>query len=115
MSDARGWLSEVEERANTATKGEWKPDWLDSGNSTYCVVAPASVVGGFGAIARTSREKRGWENAEFIAAARSDVPRLCALVRTLGEALALLPMDGLRKQQVAALLEYRTARGDDDD
>lgn len=85
----RAYLDEVEARCNGATKGPWEVG-DESAASFYegddVVVHPAWTVIASREIYRDdskAAEKRA--NMRFIAAARTDIPRLIAMVRGMGE------------------------------
>ena len=85
------WLDEIEARANAATPGPWRPVYEDAFNpakddeldkrDAYWVAGPDYVE-------RTYDGYSFWNeaDAEFVAAAREDIPRLCRAVRELYEA-----------------------------
>ena len=89
------WLDEIEARANAATPGPWRPVYEDAFNpaedddvdkrDAYWVAGPDYVE-------RTYDGYSFWNkaDAEFVAAAREDIPRLCRGVRELYNALSSL-------------------------
>jgi len=114
MSDLPAWLQEIRYRAEAATKGPWyrngsyipgrksmvvRSPWTDKQRGDLHVAQCAEAKLSKGLIAKTSfgSVDRGrdpeWDNrdadAEFIAHARTDVPRLLELVGEMGEALRL--------------------------
>lgn len=80
-------LAEIEGRADAATPEtwvwSWSTGWSTDGLGHYLVETARSRI----VVAITTREKQGYENALFIAHARTDVPLLVAEVRRLNEAL----------------------------
>ncbi len=74
-------LDVLEAAVAKMTAEPWDADWLDSEQSAYCITAPALVEGGRGCIARTTRYKRGWEDAEGIVLLRNSADQLIALAR----------------------------------
>jgi len=71
-------LAEIRERAEKATPGEWRLsgcDWIWS--------RPGSVEIGIMNCTTPSSESKCLENGQFIAASRTDVPALLALVEAL--------------------------------
>lgn len=90
-------LDAIEARANAATEGPWEAMCFDSDHSKYefsCSVITEDVgdsVCGFDALGRLGNERHakddGWHDAQFIAAARTDVPALVARVRELEAAV----------------------------
>jgi hypothetical protein len=101
------WLDEIEARANAATVGPWAVDWdyredgadqIDGGSLTIAFMATPAGDHAMDAV--------------FIAAARTDVPRLCATLRKV-EALAELlkatldPEDAWDRAGLAIAAELR--------
>lgn len=83
MGDIRmGWLDEIEKRAQAATPGAWGSK-KDVGDRFY-VHAPSYGIRDFCCLSG-GFERR--EDAEFIAHAREDIPRLTAEVRRLSKKL----------------------------
>lgn len=71
-------LAEIQARANAATDGPWEHNGV---NGVY--TPDGSCV----AITYRHQDQRRWEDAEFIAAAREDVPWLLDLARKQQAAL----------------------------
>lgn len=83
------WLDEVEERADLATRGPW---WIADGEDDFRVeddegetIATLPVLG------KAEQFLLSEPNAEFIAHAREDVPRLVGMLRRV------LDRDGLMR------------------
>lgn len=83
-------LAEIEGRADAATPEtwvwSWSTGWSTDGLGHYLVETARSRI----VVAITTREKQGYENALFIAHARTDVPLLVAEVRRLREVLGAI-------------------------
>lgn len=95
-------LREIQEQAAKATPGPWEWAWLQAdlaADETYAVAAHAGVV------AKTNRNKRGWTDAAYIAAANpkaiTDISRdAVSLIESLLEERTKLreERDGYRKR-----------------
>lgn len=72
------YLAEIEARANAATAGPWQTRFL-----SRMMRAARSVND----VMFSTEEGADWFDSEFIAAARTDIPRLIARVRELEEGL----------------------------
>lgn len=89
-------LAEIEARANAATEGPWiladstdeASDWFSEFDEPMVVTAD-SEPGHYSLIAAnfTQGESEGADDARFVAAARTDVPKLVAHIRAQAEAL----------------------------
>lgn len=100
MTDLPAWLQEIRDRADKATEGPWYV-MEDDDDLCMCMVGvakdPMNSYGNYGnTIAITLLQvprvadvddARWDENADFIAHARADVPRLIGLVGEMGEAI----------------------------
>lgn len=84
-------LNEIEARANAATKGPWST----FGRGT--VVGTADKDGWRNYVVCSCSLSPGIANANFVAAARTDVPALCAAVRRAVEELELSGTFGARE------------------
>lgn len=131
MRDKPDWVQLAKERAEAATPGPWvrEDDWMCEVNAELRDLGVGSVtyknvvklVDGLDRVCF-----RGAPDAEFIAAARSDIPRLIACVEAadalagVGQELlswhnqtkpegAVIPGD-LHSRYSRALAAYRTAR-----
>ena len=92
MSEQLAWLDEVERRANAATPGPWRAEYEDAFNPAEADEADkrdAYWVTGPHYVERVYEGLWFWAeaDAEFVAHAREDVPRLCRAVREIYEAL----------------------------
>ena len=79
-------LDQIEARAQTATEGPW--GWHPYGVSGRTLATPGPVIGGFPThelnVLKTTDDWPPTDpDAEFIAAARTDVPALVAAVRAV--------------------------------
>ena len=96
MTDLEKYLREVERRAETATEGPWTVYGEDDmqgwpfitvecdGVAKICEVQPTSDDNGSFQLC-----DRDHATAEFIAASRTDIPRLTAMLRVALEALEI--------------------------
>lgn len=81
MTDARAWLDQVDARTNAATDGPWdaRMDTPSMGGSRWSL-RRAGVPGLRMAV---TEYQHGSGNAEFIAAARTDLPAATAALRAV--------------------------------
>lgn len=95
MTDARTWLDQVDARTNAATDGPWKVDGLD--REGQYVTRPRDLdewpeASMFFVTSKGSIE----EDAEFIAAARTDLPAATKKLRAVLDLHAPRPYDTIR-------------------
>lgn len=110
-------LRGIAEREQAATKGPWftvGPPWLPSNCTTYVIAGSDDPHAGvlvcdFNFIGDREQEDNSWNDAEFIAHARADVPTLLAEVERLrGEHRAALnEVQRLRECADAALARVK--------
>lgn len=77
MSDLTDRLDEIQARADRATKGPWDAYSVPASRRE----AGYSAVGVSDTEVQVTRDVGGWFDADFIAHARGDVPRLVAALR----------------------------------
>ena len=90
------WLNEVRARADAATEGTWCSEY--DGDGTYSITADVRLIPGKGftfgpsicTLANTADDKQAYANADFIARARTDIPRLLSLTDQLQAEVAEL-------------------------
>lgn len=76
------WIDEVESRAEAATPGPWVSPWVQEWNEPNIILVHN--------IAPTSVYRNSKHDSRFIAASRTDVPRLCKALR-----MALMQLDNV--------------------
>lgn len=79
MSDLTDLLDEIQGRANRATKGPWDAYSVPASRGE----AGYSAVGVSDTEVQVTRDVGGWLDADFIAHARDDVPRLVTALRAV--------------------------------
>lgn len=79
LTDPRETLARIREQADAATPGPWKVDTADP--DTLAVTTPGVLPD----MGMAFLDRRDESSAEFIAAARTDVPRLVAALRSVLE------------------------------
>lgn len=106
MSDVADRLESIRERVEAATEGPWLTDGphRDTGEIRRRGGGMSAVVGQMNVCFRPEKD------AEFVAAARSDVPYLLSLVEEVGEAIAeddiKVGATGDEAELLLALAEY---------
>lgn len=88
-AQGREWLDEIEARANAATEGPWTTHVAEGERLIRPGVLGAQIPPY--PVARVRLDNIGYCDAEFIAHARSDVPRLVAEVRRLQAVIGATP------------------------
>ena len=102
---ARKYLDEVQARADKATPGPWEVK--GNGAQPYAsdgIVAncETQIHNDDDEAGLESDERRGFDNADFIAAARTDVPKLAAMLR-----IALDALERVKDWEVMPSSDYR--------
>lgn len=79
MSDLTDLLDEIQDRVDRATKGSWDAYSVPAsrGEAGYSAVEVSDTE------VQVTRDVGGWFDADFIARARDDVPRLVAALRAV--------------------------------
>lgn len=103
-------LRAIAEREQRATKGPWS--WEDDGNeATYGKTLAATLYAdrnrmmhGLNLLGRLSPDANGFDNLQFIAAARSDVPYLLSLVSRQAQEIQDLRAEREHQQSFIDLL-----------
>ena len=84
MSDLTDRLDEIQARAEAATPGPWRAGTEEGVDYGSVMGAPKSIGGGYVTVPVLVDDLSMYEGtAEFIAASRTDVPRLVAALRAV--------------------------------
>ena len=96
-------LAEIEGRAEAATPGPWVHNGVNGIHTR---------IGACVAISHVHEDQRRWEDATFIAAARTDVPRMAEALRAVLKALDQLRDDATYHESMESdPAEIRTRAG----